>query len=192
MDKRRLKPRAKSEPILQPDQVEQSIVVVRGVKVLLDEQLAGFYGVDTRVLVQQVKRNANRFPADFMIRLTRDEWAALKSQFVISRLDGHGGRRRSTPLAFTEQGVAMLSGILRSKQAIFVNIEIMRAFVRLRQLLHAHKQLADHIARLEKKMVQRNAKVDQQIEQIMALLSQLFNPPDPPRKPIGFHSEMGK
>lgn len=175
-------------PALMPEQVEQSILILRGHKVLIDEQLAVFYGVETRALIQAVKRNTDRFPIDFMFRLSDEEWGALRSQFVISKPGGRGGRRYA-PYAFTEQGVAMLSSVLRSKRAVRINIEIMRAFVRLRQLLSAHKELAKRIQTLEHKMVQRDAKTDHQIEQIMALLDQLFNPPHPTKKPIGFHTE---
>jgi len=181
--------RATSLPVIQPHQVEQSILIVRGDKVLLDEQLASFYGVETRRLTEQVKRYSNRFPGDFMFQLSGDEWAALRSQNAISKPAGRGGRRYA-PYAFTEQGVAMLSSVLRSPQAIAVNIEIMRAFVRLRQLISAHKRLADRIGKLEQQMQQRSAHVDEQIKQIVGLLNQLFNPPEPPRRLIGFQAEM--
>ena len=173
---------------LAPQQVERSIIVLRGHKVLLDEQLSAFYDVETRALIQAVGRNPERFPSDFMFQLSREEWAALKSQNVISKPTGRGGRR-TAPYAFTEQGVAMLSSVLRSARAVEVNIEIMRAFARLRQMISAHKRLADRIATLEARMAGRDAKVDQQIKQIVALLHRLFNPSDLPRKPIGFHSE---
>lgn len=123
-----------------------------------------------------------------MFQLNREEWAILRSQTVISKPSGSGGRRYA-PYAFTEQGVAMLSSVLRSGLAVEINIEIMRAFVRLRQLLSAHKQLADRVAKLEKAMEHSDAKTAQQIEQITALLQQLFNPPDDPRQPIGFQTE---
>jgi hypothetical protein len=177
------------------DDIERSIVIVRGQKVLLDEQLAAFYGVETRVLVQAVKRNVDRFPEDFMFRLETDEWDALRSQivtlnlrsqFVTSSSSRHGGRRYA-PYAFTEQGVAMLSSVLRSPRAIEVNVQIMRAFVRLRQLLSIHKELADRLAMLEREMDQRNSKVDEQFRKVFALLEQLFSPAATPRKPIGFH-----
>jgi len=177
-----------SESLIAPDQVEQTILVVRGQKVLLDEQLAGFYDVETRAIVQAVGRNEDRFPVDFMFQLTKDEWEALKSQSVISNPQGRGGRR-TPPYAFTEQGVAMLSSVLRSKQAVVVHIEIMRAFVRLRQLLSAHKELAARLAKLEQRMHLGDHRVKKQFEQVFALLDQLFNPPEPRRKPIGFLTE---
>jgi hypothetical protein len=146
--------------------------------------------------MQAVKRNRSRFPADFMFQLNGEEWDALRSQIATSNLrsqivtsssGGHGGRRYS-PYAFTEQGVAMLSSVLRSPRAIEVNIKIMRAFVRLRQLLSAHKDLADRLTKLEQQMGDRHENVDRQFRQVFALLEQLFSPTTPPRKPIGFHA----
>lgn len=179
---------AKAASSLLPEQIDRSILVIRGHKVLLDSQLAGFYGVPTRALVQAVKRNTERFPDDFAFQLSNTEYKAfLTSQSVTSK--GRGGRR-VPPYAFTEQGVAMLSSVLRSKRAIEVNIQIMRAFVRLRQLLSVHKELAERLTRLEAQMRRRDHAVDQQFQQVFALLDQLFNPPDPPRRPIGFPSEL--
>ena len=168
---------------------------VRGQKVLLDEQLAAFYGVETKRLVEAVKRNMARFPEDFAFQLAGDEWGVLRSQFATSKLrsqsvtsssDPRGGRRY-TPYAFTEQGVAMLSSVLRSPRAVEVNIQIMRAFVRLRQLLSIHKELAERLTKLEEQMRQRDHAVARQFQQVFALLDKLFSPPAPPRKPIGFH-----
>ena len=180
-----------------PEQIDRSILIVRGCKVLLDEQLAAFYGVETRALVQAVNRNVDRFPEDFMFRLTGDEWTALRpqvqpsglrSQIVILK-KGRGQHRKYHPYAFTEQGVAMLSGVLRSPRAVEVNIQIMRAFVRLRQLLHVHKELAERLTELEEQMRQRDHAVAQQFQKVFALLDQLFSPPSPPRKRIGFLAE---
>ena len=128
--------------------VEQRIYFVRGTKVMIDEDLARLYQVETRTLVQAVKRNKKRFPEDFMFQLSIEEHEALRSQFVIST--GRTGRRFS-PYAFTEQGIAMLSGVLRSDRAIGVNIEIMRAFVRLRSILQEHQELRWQLENLEKK-----------------------------------------
>ena len=129
--------------------IEQKIFIIRGHKVMLSMHLAELYGVEVRTLIEAVKRNIERFPEDFMFQLTYDEYENLKSQIVIS---SWGGARRARPYAFTEQGVAMLSSVLRSKRAVQVNIEIMRAFVRLRQTLAAHKDLAGKLAALEKNM----------------------------------------
>ena len=119
------------------ERVENRILSIRGYRVMLDADLAVLYGVTTGALNQAVKRNAERFPGDFMFRLTAEEGANLKSQIVIS--NGWGGRRRSLPLAFTEQGVAMLSGVLNSSRAIQVNVAIMRAFVRMREAMSSDR-----------------------------------------------------
>ncbi len=158
---------------------ESSIRVVRGTRVMLDRDLAGLYGVEVRVLNQAVTRNLARFPPDFVFRLTRPELADLRSQNVIP--SGGWGGRRSAPYAFTEQGVAMLSSVLRSPRAVQVNVEIMRAFVRLRRGALLHADLAQKLAALEKKYDSRFRIVFEAIEQLMA-------PPDPPRRKIGFRS----
>jgi hypothetical protein len=129
------------------ERISNSIFILRGHRVLVDESLAELYGVPTKVLLQAVKRNADRFPDDFMLQLTAAEWSVLRSQFVTSNV-GRGGRRY-LPYAFTEQGVAMLSTVLKSKRAITVNIEIMRAFVRMRGLLTSNKILAQKLRELE-------------------------------------------
>jgi hypothetical protein len=158
--------------------IEGAIRLIRGEKVILDADLAALYGVATRVLVQAVKRNMERFPADFMFQLTKEEFAVLRSQAVTSRT---WGGRRYPPYAFTEQGVAMLSGVLSSPRAVLVNIEIMRAFVRLRQMLASHAKLAKKLAELE-------AKYDGQFAIVFEAIKQLMAPPEPPRKRIGFRS----
>ena len=159
MTKRKSSSRS-TRPASTHEHIDRSIFIVRGHKALLDEQLAAFYGVETKRLVEAVKRNIERFPDDFMFRLNRDEWDALRSQiatsnvrsqFVTAKQIGRGGRRYA-PYAFTAQCVAMLSSVLRSRRAIEVNIQIMRAFVRLRQLLSIHKELAERLTRLEQQM----------------------------------------
>jgi hypothetical protein len=162
--------------------IEGRIYLIRGQKVLLDSDLAGLYEVETRVLNQAVKRNLERFPEDFMFRLTRKESEALTSQFVISNAAGRGGRRH-IPYAFTEQGVAMLSSVLASKRAIEVNIAIMRTFVRLRQLLATHEDLARRLDQLE----WRQNEQGQQIEAVFETIQHLIEAPeDEPRRRIGF------
>jgi hypothetical protein len=188
MAKRKVARETTSVSSLVPEHIDRSILVVRGQKVLLDEQLAGFYGVETKRLVEAVKRNIKRFPEDFMFQLTGDEWSILRSQFATSSFALHGGRRYA-PYAFTEQGVAMLSSVLRSPRAVEVNIQIMRAFVRLRQLLSVHRELAERLTKLEEQMRQRDHAVAHQFQQVFALLDQLFSPSSPPRKPIGFHTK---
>ena len=134
------------------------------------------YGVESRILVQAVKRNIERFPEDFMFQLNDGEFENLKSQFVIS---SWGGLRRAKPYAFTEQGVAMLSSVLRSKRAVQVNIEIMRSFVKLRELLATHKDLNRKLAELE-------TKYDDQFKIVFDAIRALMAPPDKPKKKIGF------
>ena len=146
--------------------IEKRIFLLRGQKVMLSVHLAKLYQIEPRVLTQAVKRNIERFPGDFMFQLSKEEFAKLKSQFVIS---SWGGLRRSTPYAFTEQGVAMLSSVLRSKRAIQVNIEIMRAFVKLRQILASHSELARKLESLEKKYDTQFKVVFDAIRQLMAL-----------------------
>lgn len=161
------------------ERIERSILWVRGQKVMLDRDLASLYGVKTRVLVQAVKRNIERFPEDFMFQLTSDEFEILRSQSVISR---QWGGRRYPPYVFTEQGVAMLSSVLRSKRAVRVNIEIMRTFVRLRRMLASHEELARQLDALEKKY-------DAQFRVVFEAIRQLMKPPEPKRRRIGFKIE---
>lgn len=156
--------------------IERSILLIRGQKVMLSTDLAELYQVEPRVLVQAVKRNIARFPEDFMFQLTEEEFSNLKSQIVIS---SWGGLRRARPYAFTEQGVAMLSSVLRSKRAIQVNIEIMRAFVRLRRMLASHADLARKLEALEKKY-------DAQFRVVFEAIRELMKPPETKRRPIGF------
>lgn len=172
--------------------ITKHILVIRNHKVLLDADLADLYGVPTKVLVQAVKRNADRFPADFMFQLDMEEWDALRSQTVTSNA-GRGGRRYA-PYAFTEQGVAMLSSVLGSAQAIAVNIEIMRAFVRLREVIASNQELASRLDELENKAdllelqhdtFAHNTRV--QLKQIFEAIRELMATPEPAKKPpIGF------
>ena len=157
--------------------IEHSIAAVRGSRVILDVDLAMLYGVGTRVLVQAVKRNRSRFPRDFMFPLTADEVEILRSQSVISR-SAHGGRR-SAPYAFTEQGVAMLSSVLRSPRAVRVNIEIMRAFVRLRQMMRPTASLIRKIDEME-------GNYDTQFSVVFEAIKDLMRPSAGSRRRIGF------
>lgn len=153
---------------------------------LLDQDLADLYGVETRALVQQVKRNADRFPDDFMFQVSTEELNDLKSQSVIA--SGQHGGRRSRPLAFTEQGVAMLSSVLRSKRAVAVNIEIMRAFVEIRRAASNYKKLEQKINELEKNTAGKLGEHEKHLTAIFKVLKQLtaLPPPRKPKKPIGF------
>ena len=162
------------------ERIEQAILLIRGQKVMLSPDLASLYEVEPRALVQAVKRNIERFPSDFMFQLTRGEFAGLKSQIVIS---SWGGARRAAPYAFTEQGVAMLSGVLNSPRAIQVNVEIMRTFVKLRRILASHADLARRLDGLEKKY-------DSHFRIVFDAIRRLMEPPPArKRKPIGFLTE---
>jgi len=158
------------------EQITQTILFIRGAKVLLDEDLAVLYGVETKALVRAVKRNVERFPEDFMFQLSPGEWDNLRFQSGSSR---SWGGRRFAPYVFTEQGVAMLSSVLRSDQAVQVNIEIMRAFVRLREILSTHHDLAKKLENLERKY-------DSQFKAVFDAIRQLMAPPVAKKKPIGF------
>lgn len=173
--------------VVPAERIAQAILILRGHRVLLDDTLAALYGVETRMLVQAVKRNLDRFPEDFLFQLEAAEIESLRSQSVISKPASRGGRRYA-PYAFTEQGVAMLSSILRSKQAVQVNIEIMRAFVRLRGLLITNRELAKKLDELERKVSSH----DQAIADILSAIRQLMTPPEPKRRPIGFVSPAEK
>jgi hypothetical protein len=162
--------------------IEQRILLIRGQKVMLSTDLAELYQVEPRVLVQAVKRNIARFPQDFMFQLTEEEFSNLKSQIVIS---SWGGLRRARPYAFTEQGVAMLSSVLNSERAIKVNIEIMRAFVRLRKMLASHADLARKLDALEKKY-------DAQFKVVFDAIRQMMTPSESKRRHIGFLREEEK
>jgi hypothetical protein len=164
---------AKRTGVVSVEQITQSILVFRGHKVLLDEDLAILYGVATRVLLQAVRRNRERFPEDFMVQLTAAEWAVLRSQSVILKT-GRGQHRKYLPYAFTEQGVAMLSSVLNSKHAIAINIEIMRAFVKLRDLLSSNRELARRFAQLETRLDKKLTEHDEAIAAILSAIRQLM------------------
>jgi len=167
----------RNEEIVPVERVERVIYLIRGQKVMLDRDLGALYGVDTKVLKQAVKRNLRRFPDDFMFVLTGKEFANWRSQFVTSNSDRMG--LRHAPMAFTEQGVAMLSGILNSDRAIDVNIAIMRTFVKLRRMLESHEELSRKLSEIENKY-------DEQFRVVFDVLNVLMAPPEPKRKRIGF------
>jgi hypothetical protein len=162
--------------IVPMDRIERLIILVRGHKVMLDADLAELYGVQTKALNQAVKRNQNRFPSDFMFQLDQEEFENLRSQFVTS---SQWGGRRIPPYVFTEQGVAMLSSVLKSERAVQVNIAIMRTFVRLRQLLASNAKLARKLEILERKY-------DAQFKVVFDAIRQLMVPPEPNKRKIGF------
>lgn len=165
------------------EKIEKSIYLIRGEKVMLDRDLATLYGVKTHVLKQTVRRNKDRFPEDFMFVLNPTEFRDWRSQFVISKADRTG--LRYPPMAFTEQGVAMLSSVLRSKRAAKVNIEIMRAFVKLRQMLTSNAELSRRLNELE-------SKYDRQFKVVFIAIRQLMASPVRDRKQIGFRSRLGE
>ena len=171
---------------LQPH-ITRHIMQLRQQRVMLDSDLAALYGVETKVLIQAIKRNAERFPADFMFQLSADEFANLRSQFVTSS-SGYGGRRYA-PYAFTEHGVAMLSSILNSPRAIAINIEIMRAFVQIRSLALSHQDLAKRLEAMETKHDSFSRQTQRDLKEVFDTLRELMTPPTepiPPKNPIGF------
>lgn len=169
-----------SASLVPAERIESRIYLIRGEKVILDSDLAELYGVTTKALNQAVRRNRERFPADFMFQLRHEEFVHLRSQIVTSS-SNHGGRRHP-PLAFTEQGVAMLSGLLNSPRAIAVNVAIMRTFVRLRQLIATSADLARKLAALEKKY-------DAQFKIVFDAIRELMSPVAPLRnREMGFHT----
>jgi hypothetical protein len=163
------------------ERIEKKILIVRGHKVMIDSDLAELYGVSTKRLNEQVRRNKTRFPADFMFQLSKEEAKSLRSQSATSK-QGRGGRRYA-PLLFTEQGVAMLSTVLKSERAIQVNIAIMRVFVQLREMIATHKDLARKLDELEKKY-------DAQFSIVFEAIRELMAPPASPRRRIGFQRQQ--
>ena len=172
-----------SEATVSMERIRRAILLLRGQKVMLVRDLAELYGVPTKALKQAVKRNTDRFPEDFMFLLTPQELMEWRSQFVTSKADRMG--LRYAPMAFTEQGVAMLSTVLSSPRAIQVNIAIMRAFVQFRGLLASHEDLARKLAELERRY-------DAQFRAVFEAIRQLTTPPAPNRRRIGFRVEEGR
>ena len=169
--------------LIHKERIEKAIYLIRGEKVMLDRDLAVLYGVETKALNRAVKRNVQRFPSDFMFQLTAEEADVLRCQIGTSN-EGRGGRRY-LPYVFTEQGVAMLSSVLNSERAILVNIEIMRAFVKLRHLLASNVELSRWLAELE-------SKYDKQFKVVFDAIRNLMATPTQQRKEIGFRSRSVK
>lgn len=176
--------KAGKPPVLPEELVMNKIYFIRGQKVMLDRDLAELYGVETRTLNQAVRRNKDRFPKDFMFQLTQAEFENLISQFVTSSWGGF----RKLPLAFTEQGVAMLSSVLNSETAIQVHIQIIRVFAKMKELLLTHKDILLQLEKIEHKLTQH----DDDIALVFQYLKQLLNPPPPPRNSIGFKRNSEK
>ena len=173
---------------LLPERIERRILLIRGHKVLLDADLAALYGVQTRTLNQAVKRNAERFPSDFMFRLSPKELEAWRSHFVMSNPNAKMGLRRP-PFAFTEHGALMAATVLNSPRAVKTSLYVVRAFVRLRQFLFAHEDLARRVEEHEKKLRLH----DQAIAGLVDTIRMLMAPAEPKRRPIGFvRPEEGK
>ncbi len=167
--------------------ISSAIRTVRGMRVLLDEDLARIYGVPTKALNQAVKRNLRRFPGDFLFQLTTSEFKHLKSQIVTS--SSHGGRRK-LPFAFTENGAIMAANVLNSSQAVRMSVFVVRAFVKMRELLNGTDELALQLAALEKKLTARLDGHESAIVDVLQRIMQILNPPlvpEPPRRQIGFH-----
>lgn len=163
-------------PFISSEQLERSILLIRGERVILDSVLADLYEVEVKQIKRQVRRNIDRFPEDFMFELSKQEYYSLRSHFGTLKRGEHS---KYLPYAFTEQGVAMLSTVLKSKRAVRVNIEIMRAFVRLREILATHKDLARKLEALERKY-------DAQFKIVFDAIRQLMTPPEPKKRKIGF------
>ncbi|GMQ83063.1 MAG: hypothetical protein BMS9Abin05_2541 [Rhodothermia bacterium] len=162
--------------LIPDERIADKVFLIRGIKVMLDQDLAELYGVETRILIRNVRRNNDRFPQDFMFQLTKEEDEVLKSQIGISK-KGRGGRRY-LPYVFTEQGIAMLSSVLRSKRAIQVNIQIIRTFSKLREILASNVEMRSKIERM-----------DNQIQSIYKLLGHLLTEEEKPRRQIGFRTD---
>ena len=171
----------KTSSLIPVERIQRAILLIRGQKVLLDADLAELYGVETKALVRAVKRNSERFPADFMFQLSAEEFEDLRCQFGTS---SSWGGRRYAPYVFTEQGVAMLSSVLRSPRAAAVNIEIMRAFVRLREILGSHADLARRLDELERQFHEH----DEQFAVVFDALRQLMEPPQTEPPEVGYHT----
>lgn len=165
------------------ERIEKKIFLIRNQKIMLDSDIAKPYGTETKILNKAVSRNQDRFPKDFMFQLTSEEWSSLKFHSGTSKKGR--GERRFLPYAFTEQGIAMLSSVLNSKRAIQINIQIMRAFVKLREILSTHKELAQKLKKLELKIDSH----DQQIQTIFEVINQLLTTRKKPIRKIGFTIE---
>ena len=182
---------SRSATLVPVEHIACSILVLRGRRVLLDAELADLYGVTTKRFNEQVRRNRERFPADFMFQLTDEEHTALRSQFATLKL-GRGHHRKYLPYAFTEHGAIMAATILNSPRAVEMSVYVVRAFVKLRELLTSNKELARRLDELEGRIEKKLATHDQAIAAILSAIRQLMNPPVPKRRPIGFTADLSK
>jgi len=172
------------------ENIARAILVLRGHRVLLDAELAALYGVTTTRLNQQVRRNRQRFPTDFLFELTAEEFSSLMLQNATSKR-GRGGRRK-LPLAFTEHGAIMAATVLNSARAVEMSIYVVRAFVKLRELLASNKDLARKLAALERSLVALDLKTRRQFKEVYEAIRALMNPPPPKRRSIGFTADLGE
>jgi hypothetical protein len=175
----------KQKTAISAERIEEAIHEVRGRRVMLDSDLARFYGVETRILVRAVKRNARRFPEDFMFPLSNQEVAGLRSQSGISSRVKHGGRR-TLPYAFTEHGAVMVASVLNSPPAVEMSIHVVRAFIHLRQVLEQHKDLSRELKALRKELEGRLDDQDEKFRIVRQLIDRLLVPPSTSRRRIGF------
>lgn len=176
-------PRAANPPTV--EEIESAIHDVRGHRVMLDADLAGTYGVETRALVQAVKRNAEKFPSDFAFQLTNQEVVRLRSQFVISKTPGRGGRTWRV-WAFTEHGAVMAATVLRSPAAIDMSVYVVRAFIHMRRALAAQSELAEELRKLKRGLAAKFGQYDEQFRIVFAAIDQLITPPKTTKPRIGF------
>lgn len=169
--------------------IARDILVLRGQRVIIDSDLAALYGVTTKRFNEQVRRNRERFPEDFMFQLTTQEAAALRSQFATLKT-GRGQHRKYLPYAFTEHGAIMAASVLNSPRAVEMSVYVVRAFVRLREMLASNRELARQFAQLEARLDKKLADHDEAIAAILSAIRQLMNPPSPGRRPIGFTADL--
>ncbi|MBX7124013.1 MAG: ORF6N domain-containing protein [Opitutaceae bacterium] len=180
---------ARSKALAPVEDITRWILVLRGHRVILDADLAALYGVTTKRFNEQVRRNANRFPADFMFRLTAEETSSLRSQIAPLKL-GRGQHRKYLPYVFTEHGAIMAATILNSPRAVEMSVYVVRAFVQLREMLASNKQLARRFAQLETRLDKKLTTHDEAIAAILSAIRQLMHPPVPKRRPIGFTANI--
>jgi len=181
--------KTKQTGVVPVEHITQSILVLRGHRVLLDTELAVLYGVSTKRFNEQVRRNRERFPADFMFQLTDEELAALRSQIATLK-GGRGQHRKYLPYAFTEHGAIMAATILNSPRAVEMSVYVVRAFVKLRELLSSNRELARRFAQLETRLDKKLTEHDQQIAAILSAIRQLMHLPAPKRRGIGFTADL--
>jgi hypothetical protein len=184
-------PMTRSKALAPVEDITRAILVLRGHRVLLDTELAALYGVTTKRFNEQVRRNAKRFPADFMFQLTAEEISSLRSQFATLKL-GRGQHRKYLPNVFTEHGAIMAATILNSPRAVEMSVYVVRAFVQLRELLASNKELARRFAQLETRLDKKLTTHDEAIAAILSAIRQLMHPPVPKRRPIGFTANINE